>query len=963
MTERETFEKAEVQAASEVYFGGRQGQSNPTLAANVFVEKYALRDQNGVYYERTPADMHWRMAREFARIEERYLHARRAEEIFSHLDNFAEIVPQGSPMFGIGNTFQLVSTSNCKVLPAPQDNMSDIFNVARDMANLYKRRAGVGTDLSELRPAGAPVNNAAITSTGAWSFAEFFSHVTRMVGQSGRRGALMLSMDVRHPDIEKFIEMKKDLSKVTGANVSVKVTDDFMRAVEADEEYTLRWPVNALVESCKITRTVRAREIFTLIAETACATAEPGVLFWDTIERNLPLNGYRGFGVVSTNPCGEIPLCPYDSCRLISIYLANFVRNEFTAEAFFDVAGFEDVTRMAMRLSDDLVDLEAEKLTALRDKSARGSDEYLLYSRFLAKCRDGRRTGLGTHGLADTLARLGIRYDSEEGIEMARVIYRTLKLSAYRESVELAKQRGAFPLFDPKVDAKCEFIQRIAVEDPALYADMQANGRRNGAILTNAPTGSTSIMSFNCSSGVEPVFANKTKRRRKVDPARENVTPEYVDAQGDAWVSYELYNDNITRYLTLAYKGAVDVRLRQDIYIPEGPKTFEEFQRIVQLPDYFVTSADIDWSARVKMQAAIQEHIDHSISSTLNLPSHATAADVAAIYMEAWQSGCKGVTVYRDGSRDAQVLTAVTEEPAAKPAPETPKTIPYWPYCEHCKQPFAFEKEEPFAYCECGTTEWGDPRPASYVERPQTSEGEIYRLSMELGTATSEISSLRKELAAARATFAEAACTHLTTRGRETQGSMFKASFRNSNSGSERKVYVYVGTNADSQPVEAFVVDEQGDEELRPYATALGKLTSLLLKHGISAEEVGAAVKGLRGGSLAYEGGIYESVPDLLGKLLQRASERHMAILTAKVNEEFRATGTTSENVILVNIPTVPPMPVYALDTGMIAQPVVTVPKGVSIKGFSACPSCKSPNLRLVDGCPSCADCGWAKCA
>jgi ribonucleoside-diphosphate reductase alpha chain len=615
----------EVRRATLDYFRG------DTFQTDVFVDKYALRDKKGNYYELTPDDMHHRLAREFARIEQKYPGPLREQTIYEQLKDFGYVVPQGSPMFGIGNDFQLVSTSNCSLIGSPEDSMSSIFDTARDMANLYKRRFGVGVNISTLRPDGASVNNAAMTSTGAWSFADFYSYVTRMVGQAGRRGALMICMDCRHPDVLQFVTMKNDLTKVTGANVSVLVSDDFMQAVREDTDWRLYWPVDC-PDQPKFEKTIRARELFDTITRSACQTGEPGFLFWDTITRNLPLGLYSGFETIGTNPCGEIPLSAYDSCRLISIYLANFVVNPFRPNAYFDFDRFRFVIGIAMRLSDDLIDLEIEKLEQIRD-AADTADEKELFKKFIRAAQDGRRTGLGTHGLADTLARLRVKYGSDLALGWVGDVYRELRDNAYQESIFLAEERGAFPAFDWEVERDCDFIRRLPKD---LQYRLAVSGRRNGAILTGAPTGSVSALSDNCSSGIEPVFALNYKRRRKVE--RNNPSATLVDPSGDAWVEYTVNHKNVDLYRSV---------------FPDG-----------ELPDYFVTAAEINWRERVVTQATIQQYVDHSLSSTINLPEAATPETVGEIYMLAWKEGCKGITVYRDGSRPAQVLTVQTE---AKP--------------------------------------------------------------------------------------------------------------------------------------------------------------------------------------------------------------------------------------------------------------------------------------------------------
>lgn len=1219
------YTKDQVKDSATRYFKGE------ALPADVFADKYALRDRENRFYELTPDDMHRRMAAEFARIEANYTRPRSFDEIYAALKDFAYIVPQGSPSFGIGNPHQLVSLSNCAVLDSAQDTLSGIVNTARDMANLYKRRFGAGLDISRLRPDGASVNNAAITSTGAHSFMDFYSYVTRMIGQSGRRGALMLTIDARHPDVLKFITKKDDKSLVTGANVSVKVDDEFMRAVEADGNVLLRWPVDEYIiveptgletaPGARFQKLVKAREIFTLIAEQAAKNAEPGVLFWTTIQQNLPLDFYRedGFETISTNPCvtgdthiltvdgprafadlaregkdvlvyavnketnapvvrwmrnprktrsnvevleiefdsglkvratpdhnfidfygkkikaadlkpgssvgafslnkhrdghltvsrgvrgtahdtyfeyshrlvaealgwdiegkvvhhkdenpennapenleilgsnsehnsihyptraanglngqyertpeirekisrslrayydrdypagalmnhkvvsvrtvgtedvyngtvddvhtyvivdpepitksakytgilsancGEIPLCAEDSCRLISIPLHRFVVNPFTPRARFDWIKFGQVVPLAMRLSDDLVDLEIEKLTAIRE-IADTEDEQVLFTKFIQKAKMGRRTGLGTHGLADCLAMLGLRYDSDEGVEYAEDIYRDLKLLAYEESVNLAEERGAFPIYNSKTEEGCAFIQRLKDDAPGIHERMLRHGRRNGAILTNAPTGSISILTDNCSSGIEPVFMVKYDRNRKVDAAKEDVTGLYRDAQGDYWKKYTVFHSNVERYINAVLADPESFGF--DTVFASSPMSNRDLV-IANLPDYFVEAGNIDWRQRVKMQAAIQKHIDHSISSTLNLPHGTTAETVADIYMAAWKAGCKGVTVYVDGSREAQVLSS-----SEKPKPEPRKELSHWPYCEECKEPYTFDSNEPFAYCNCGTTEWGDPRPAKYVANPHLlSEFEAMRKDRD--EYQSQVKTLENALYTATRN-----CISPTHRGVSTEGAMTKATFRN-HDGQERKVYVYIGTNDEGQPVEAFVTDEAGDEDFIPYAAALGKLVSKALKYGVPAGDVADTLIGLKGGSVSYSGKVYNSVPDLVGKLLAKV-QREFEVPEQRRNlmEAFSGEpGDTSTSVVwgvdpakeggehtavavVENEPAVPGTVVTkVLDTGVISAPTVALP-GTGTK----CPMCPGANVRKVDGCPSCGDCGWSRC-
>ena len=635
----------EVKKATMAYFG------NDELATNVFISKYCLRDQEGNFIEKTPDEMHRRMAKEFARIEGYFdtevgLMGLKEEEIYSYFKDFKYIVPQGSPMMGIGNDYVNVSLSNCVVVESPEDNISSIFDAGKDLANLFKRRCGVGIDISSLRPEGTAVNNAARTTTGAWSFSDFYSYVCRLIGQNGRRGALMVSIDVRHPDIFKFVKMKQDLSKVTGANVSVKITDDFMDAVLHDDTFTLHFPVGS--ENPSHTKEIKATELWKVIVESATENAEPGLLMWDNIIKNLPAHCYPAFKTVTTNPCGEIPLSAYDSCRLISLNLKHLVENPFSPEARFDFSKFEEIASVGMRLSDDLVELELEKLETIRN-ACDTPDEKELWEKLLNAALSGRRTGLGTHGLADVLARLGLAYDSPAALKITEKIYETLRNMAYIESSLLAQERGEFPAFNWDLEKDNEFIKRL----PARIQEMiKLHGRRNISILTNAPTGSVSIMS-QTSSGLEPVFRNWYIRRRKLSHNEQDAVEDFTDDLGDRWVEYRVFHHNLQEYLDLT-KSTV-------------------------IPDFFVESDSIDWEQRVLIQAAIQRSIDHSISSTINLPKGTDSEVVASIYEKGWAEGLKGITVYVDGSRDGVLLTEEESNIAHFPqhsAPKRPLELP-----------------------------------------------------------------------------------------------------------------------------------------------------------------------------------------------------------------------------------------------------------------------------------------------
>jgi len=619
----EIYQKEEVLKETNLYFGGDE------LATSAIVNKYLLRDSDGNWVEKNPDQMHRRLAKEFARVEKKYNGSRSLDEnqIYDLLKDFKQIIPQGSPMFGIGNSYSVASLSNCVVVDSPDDDISSILNRGKDLANLFKRRCGVGIDISTLRPEGTFVSNSARTTTGAWSFADFYSYVCRMIGQNGRRGALMITLDVRHPDIEQFVTMKHDLKKVTGANVSVKISNDFMRAVENKQPFTLQFPVDS--KNPTIVKEIDAESLWNVIVDSATKTAEPGLMMWDNIIEDLPAESYseEGFKTITTNPCGEIPLSAYDSCRLIAINLTSFVNNPFESNSSFDFEKFKMVSRYAMRLSDDLIDLESEKLKAILEK-VDTEDEKILWTKLLEACLNGRRTGLGTLGLGDTLASLGVVYGSEESISLIENIYESLKISAYTESVVLAEERGPFKVWDWEKEKDNSFIKRLP---ESLKLAIKTHGRRNIACLTNAPTGTCSIAA-QTSSGIEPIFRLSYTRRKKINPD-ENEKPDFVDSLGDKWKEFEIYHHSVKKYMETTGKSRSD------------------------LPEYFITSEDIDWSKRVEVQAAIQRHIDHSISSTINLPANTSTEVVDTLYRKAWRHGLKGVTVYVDGSRSGVLIT------------------------------------------------------------------------------------------------------------------------------------------------------------------------------------------------------------------------------------------------------------------------------------------------------------------
>ncbi|MFA6038635.1 MAG: adenosylcobalamin-dependent ribonucleoside-diphosphate reductase, partial [Legionellales bacterium] len=622
-----TYTYKEAFEASKEYFYGND------LSAKVFVDKYALRDADGNYLELTPHDMHDRLAREFAKIDANY--GENYEERYTvyrdSLDRFARIVPSGSPMSVVGNTQQLMSASNCVVIASPQDSMGGIMDSGKEMAQLFKRRCGIGIDISTLRPEGAHVNNAARTTTGAWSFADFYSYVTRMVGQSGRRGALMISMSVHHPDVKQFATMKHDLTKVTGANISLRLSDEFLNAVEAGTDYQVRWPVDSVSPS--ISYMISAKEVWDIIVDSAAKNAEPGLLMWDNIINNLPAHFYDEFFTCSTNPCGEAPLSAYDSCRLISINLTGYVRCAFEPHASFDMEAFKRDVALSQQMADDLIDIELGLIK--RIMGACDVEEKILWEKLYRAGEQGRRTGVGTHGLGDCFAQLCIKYDSKEALELTSNIYKNLRDQAYNTSVDLAEKRGAFPVYNFEKELNCEFIKRLPQN---LRNRMRIHGRRNIALLTQAPTGSVALVSkagefnrYNVSSGVEPVFRNSYTRRKKINFSDGNVKVDYVDAMGDSWQEFIVYHSNVANY----------------------------FQKMggTKLPDYFITSDQIDWRKRIDIQGAEQVFIDHSISSTINLPKGTDANVVGALYLSAWKQGLKGVTVYVDGSRDGVLVT------------------------------------------------------------------------------------------------------------------------------------------------------------------------------------------------------------------------------------------------------------------------------------------------------------------
>lgn len=655
-----TYSYEEAFQATLAYFDGDE------LAARVWVNKYAMKDSFGNIYEKSPADMHHRLAAEMARIERKYPNPVPEEEIFSVLDHFRFIIPAGSPMTGIGNNHQVASLSNCFVIgiDGDADSYGAIMKEDEEQVQLMKRRGGVGHDLSRIRPKGSPVNNSALTSTGLVPFMERFSNSTREVAQDGRRGALMLSVSIKHPDAEAFIDAKMTEGKVTGANVSVRIDDDFMRCATDGRPYRQQYPVDAPEDECLTSKEIDAQKLWKKIVHNAWKSAEPGVLFWDTITHESIPDCYAdlGFKTVSTNPCGEIPLCPYDSCRLLAVNLYGYVDDPFTPQASFNFQRFRQHVRLAQRFMDDIIDLEEEKIDLILKKidSDPQSEEVKhterrLWEKIKRKTGQGRRTGLGITAEGDMLAALGLRYGTQEATDFAVKVQKTLALTAYAASVEMAKERGAFEIYDAQREAANPFVLRIKEADEALYADMVKYGRRNIACLTIAPTGTTSLMT-QTTSGIEPVFMPVYKRRRKVNPNDPEVRIDFVDESGDAFEEYIVYHHH---FLTWMRANGIDTERRY---------TQEEIDELVaRSPYYLATANDVDWLMKVKMQGEIQKWVDHSISVTVNLPNAVDEALVDRLYVEAWKSGCKGCTIYRDGSR-AGVMVSVKKKKEDKGA-------------------------------------------------------------------------------------------------------------------------------------------------------------------------------------------------------------------------------------------------------------------------------------------------------
>lgn len=673
------------------YFAGDE------LAARVWVNKYSMKDSFGNIYEKSPEDMHWRIANEIARIEKKYKNPMTVREIFDLLDHFKYIIPAGSPMTGIGNNYQVASLSNCFVigLDGDADSYGAIMRIDEEQVQLMKRRGGVGHDLSHIRPKGSPVNNSALTSTGLVPFMERYSNSTREVAQDGRRGALMLSVSIKHPDSEAFIDAKMTEGKVTGANVSVKIDDAFMEAATSDKPYVQQFPVDG--DEPLVKREISAKALWGKIVHNAWKSAEPGVLFWDTITRESIPDCYAdlGFRTVSTNPCGEIPLCPYDSCRLLSINLYSYVVHPFTKDAYFDMDKFRKHVQIAQRIMDDIVDLELEKIDRIMQKiqqdpqsdEVKGS-EYHLWEKIKHMSSQGRRTGVGITAEGDMIAAMGLRYGTPEATEFSVNVHKNLALSAYRSSVTMAQERGAFAVFDANREKNNPFLLRIKEADQQLYADLQKYGRRNIACLTIAPTGTTSLMT-QTTSGIEPVFMPVYKRRRKVNPNDTDVHVDFVDEVGDSFEEYIVYHKKFLEWMNV---NGIDSTKKY---------TQEEIDKLVaQSPYYKATANDVDWLEKVKMQGAIQKWVDHSISVTVNLPNDVDEALVNRLYVEAWKSGCKGCTIYRDGSRAGVMISVSKSEKKQKGKEQVKDNSAGQNALPPCKQPEVIEVRPKVLECD-----------------------------------------------------------------------------------------------------------------------------------------------------------------------------------------------------------------------------------------------------------------------
>ncbi len=653
-----TYTQEEAFKAATEYFNGDE------LAANVWVNKYALKDSFGNIYERSPDDMHRRIAREVARIEAKYPNPLSEEQAYELLRDFRYIIPQGSPMAGIGNHYQISSLSNCFVIGNNADSYGGIIRTDEEQVQLMKRRGGVGHDLSHIRPKGTPVMNSALSSTGIVPFMERYSNSTREVAQDGRRGALMLTISIKHPDAESFIDAKLEQGKVTGANVSVRIDDAFMQSALSGKPYRQQFPVDS--DNPRMVKEMDASALWSKIIYNAWKSAEPGVLFWDTITRESVPDCYAdlGYRTISTNPCGEIPLCPYDSCRLLAINLFSYVDRPFTPQASFNFKRFAQHVRYAQRIMDDIIDMELEKIERIIEKIADDPEaasiksvELELWQKVRQACINGRRTGVGITAEGDMLAALGLRYGSDEAIQHAVEVHKSLAINAYRSSVEMARERGAFPIFDPKREKENPFINRLRDADPELYEDMVRYGRRNIALLTIAPTGTTSLMS-QTTSGIEPVFMISYKRRRKVNPNDKDAQVSFIDEVGDHWEEYHVFHHKFIDWLR-----ANNYNVDEVTKLPS-----EALQPIVERSPYYKSTAnDVDWVQKVKMQGAIQKWVDHSISVTVNVPQDTTVDMVKKIYQTAWEEGCKGCTIYRDGSRSGVLVADDSSRKKTKP--------------------------------------------------------------------------------------------------------------------------------------------------------------------------------------------------------------------------------------------------------------------------------------------------------
>jgi ribonucleoside-diphosphate reductase alpha chain len=638
----------EAYQASLEYFKGDE------LAAKVWVSKYALKDSQGLIYEKSPEDMHWRLAKEVARIEKKYANPLSEQELFNLFDRFTYIIPQGSPMTGIGNNYQVASLSNCFVIgmEGDADSYGAIIRIDEEQVQLMKRRGGVGHDLSHIRPKGSPVKNSALTSTGLVPFMERYSNSTREVAQDGRRGALMLSVSVNHPDSEDFIDAKMEQGKVTGANISVRIDDEFMKAASSGGKYVQKFPIDS--DKPKFQKEIDAQVLWKKIVHNAWKSAEPGVLFWDTIINESVPDCYAdlGFKTISTNPCGEIPLCTYDSCRLLAVNLYSYVVNPFQDNAYFDFELFSKHVQLAQRIMDDIVDLESEKIDKILEKIDADPEseevkftERNLWKKIQRKTLQGRRTGVGITAEGDMLAALGIRYGTDEGNDFSEKVHREVAINAYRASVKMAEERGAFEIFDAEREKNNPFVNRLKDADPKMYEDMVKHGRRNIACLTIAPTGTTSLMS-QTTSGIEPVFLPVYTRRRKVNPNDRDVKVDFIDENGDSWEEYTVFHHKFVTWMEA--KGYSTTQIYSSAEIDE---------LVAKSPYYKATSNDVDWLQKVRMQGRVQKWVDHSISVTINLPNDVSEDLVGDLYMEAWKSGCKGCTVYRDGSRAGVLIS------------------------------------------------------------------------------------------------------------------------------------------------------------------------------------------------------------------------------------------------------------------------------------------------------------------